>query len=64
MSIMVFNELTQGFESEGELQQTRLIEIENFMEEDSDELESEGETEDNKCPENTRESDSATVQVR
>ena len=49
---------------EGEPQQTRLIEIENFMEEDSDKLESEGETGDNKCPENTRESDSATVQVQ
>ena len=61
---VVFNELTRGYEYEGEPQQTRLIEIENFTEEDSDKLESEGGTGDNECPENTRESDSATVQVQ
>ena len=44
---VAFNELTQGYECEGEPQQTQLMEMENFTEEDTNKLESEGETGDN-----------------
>ena len=61
---VVFNELTREYESEGEPQQIPLIEMENFTEEDSEKLESEGKTGDNEGPEHTRESDSVPVQQR
>ena len=51
---VAFNELTRGYECEGEPQQTRLMEMENFTEEDSNKLESEEERGDNEAREYTR----------